>query len=193
MSRFSAARPRNRREKPAFAGPARKLLVWTVLAIAAIPPMFSPLGCVIPVGPDFRDPERVENLPPFFTGSEPFFERILAAPQTFTVRIQDRNPLDLLYVRWVSDYPIYAQASSRLLEAKNEVVQGDGETSVSLTILAGCGTLADPATTNHRLVVIVADRPFVEPPERASNPDYRYNAATEKAQPIMGGWTVTCQ
>lgn len=173
---------------------ARKLLHWTVWAILLLPPMFSPLGCVIPVGPDFRDPDRSINVPPYFTGSDPFFETAVTAPQTFTVKLKDPNPLDKLYVRWVSDYPLYSQASSRLLETKDGVTLGDGDTSVVYgPIPADCHDFSSPGqTANHRLVVIVADRPFKEPGD-AENPLFRYNAATDKAQPIMAGWTVTCQ
>ena len=156
--------------------------------------MFSPLGCVIPVGPDFRDPDKVENLPPFFTGSEPYFETMRTAPQTFTVKVRDRNPLDKLYVRWVSDYPEYQEAFSRILyeDNKNGVTLGEGDTPIGYgPIPANCADFRGQMAT-HRLVVIIADRPFLKP-EEAPNTLLPFNAATLNAQPIMAGWTVTCQ
>jgi hypothetical protein len=144
----------------------------------------------VPVAPEFRDPDKVENFPPYFEGSTPiFWKREVFAPQTFTVKVRDRNPLDNLYVRWVSDYPEFEEAFSKLLAES----MGGSVTDFSYgPIPADCKDFAQGRDATHRLVVIVSDRPF-NPPPLAENVELKFNSAKDGATPIMAGWNVTCQ
>jgi hypothetical protein len=142
----------------------------------------------VPVVPDFQDPAVSANLPPYFESSTPLFQWQRMAPEEFSAKVIDPNPFDTLYVRWVSDYPNFQSAYSRLLQEG----QVGSEAVVSYRVPISCETFSAAAPLPHRLVVIVADQPFKKP-DQADNFDNKYNSTEKPTVVIMGGWTVTCQ
>src|SRR5437660_9514569 len=76
---------------------------------------FAPLitigACVIPVAPQFDDPEQ--NFPPFVVTSDPGVGEIFTpgqdetgtATRVIVVTLGDHNLGDPLYLRWLLDYP----------------------------------------------------------------------------------------
>src|SRR5690348_6386739 len=86
------------------------------------PLLLAASGCVIPVAPQFDDPEP--NFPPFVISSDPGEGEIVTPGQAqdnstraITVRLGDHNLSDRLYVRWLVDYPS-ADPSAVRLEAE---------------------------------------------------------------------------
>ncbi len=170
---------------------AQILLHWTFWAIFTLAS-----SCVVPLAPEFQDPPKVPNYPPYFVDSFPFFGVQITAPETFEVTVADPNPQDTLYVRWVSDYPGFTQASV-LLRTEESIRPGvvkygtAGPPEPDGSEGPACAKFS--SGTEHRLVVIVSDSEFL-PPELADNRDYRFNAVppTSRTRPIMAGWNITC-
>lgn len=135
----------------------------------------------------------MENFPPYFTDSNPtFWKKEVFTPQTFTVKVRDRNPLDKLYARWVSDYPDFEEAFSKLLLAEDKVAGGSDDVTFTYgQVPADCANFAPRQDPNHRLVVFVSDRPFLPPAD--SNPDRPYDSTKGDAVTITGGWNIICQ
>jgi len=183
MSRFSAARLLNSPVFRCVLTGAEFLHQWTLWAV-----LLAPLGCVVPLAPEFQDPPAASNTPPRFLSSDPAFEVQRNAPQDFAVKVEDVNPRDRLYVRWASDYPSFEQSSSRLL-ADIETTAGN---LPLFRVPAKCDDFAMTDSKMHRLVVIVSDQPFVKDPSKTNNPDYRYSATVNSSVPIMAGWVVVC-
>jgi hypothetical protein len=172
----------------------RILLNWTIWAT------FLPSsGCVVPVAPEFQNPSAAPNYGPYFVDTDPFAETQAIAGQDFTVRVADPNPGDVLYVRWASDYPPFVQTRSKLLVdgATLAATGGPRPTHYATRDSNGvdCRDFTQfPPGADHKLVVIVSDRPFVPPAEVSTNRVDRYNAVQGDANftfpPLMAAWTV---
>jgi len=150
-------------------------------------------GCIVPVSPDFQDPPPVANQPPYFFSGFPALQSTFSAGQPVRVTVRDPNPGDTIYIRWASDYPLWSP-QSRLLQSStfppppknNKQV----EVNDSFTVTPTCDAFA--AGMTHTLVVIVSDRPFVQP-ENAADQLNRYNepvVSSAVTVPIMAGWNV---
>src|SRR5207302_72257 len=77
---------------------------WWPLCVA----LFAMSGCVIPVAPQFDDPEQ--NYPPYIVSSDPGEGSIFTPGATpddrdIAVTLADQNLNDHLFVRWIFDYP----------------------------------------------------------------------------------------
>jgi hypothetical protein len=180
---------------------ARILLYWTFWA------MFCLLaGCVVPVAPDFQNPPKGLNYYPYLLNSDPVQGSTvtLSGNQwlSFRVLVGDQNLGDTLYVRWASDYPPFAPSVSKVLVDASDGVgmaipPPTKQTEIRPEIFydARCENFA-PNMQQHRLVVIVSDRPFVKPASFSG--DLRYNLVDTRADkslvtyPIMPGWNVNC-
>ena len=201
MSGESERRTSNRCEFPRTSAPVRFLLKWTLWTT-----FFLASGCVVPLAPDFQDPPSVPNYPPYFFNSDPPAAKVMSPPQVFTVTVVDPNPQDVLYVRWLSDYPPYTQFVTALVQS-NDGMSGMSQDpqlgGVKLLYDTGgapgspkktpCNDFVTHGPANHTLALVVSDRPFL-PPDQAPNPDYRYNAiaAGNSDVAIMEVWTVSC-
>jgi hypothetical protein len=205
MSGFLGQRVRNLGQFRRFRGPVQILLHWTFWATFWAHP-----GCVVPLSPEFEDLPSAPNYPPHFTFYDPYIETP-TMPQPFTVRVIDPNPDDILYVRWVSDYPPFVQGVSKLIidgvtllpspvrkDSNPSGVVGFNDRATEYD--AGpkatgpaCGDFTRFDTgADHKLVVIVSDRPFLSP--LLNNSTFRYNQVQGDPNftlpPIMAGWTV---
>src|SRR5262252_2775356 len=64
-------------------------------------------ACIIPVGPQWQDPDGVPNAPPEFLSWTPSPDKIqsttFSAPLTFTAVATDVNVADSLYTLWKVD------------------------------------------------------------------------------------------
>lgn len=197
MSRRGRFATENAQRSPRFLAAVQLLLNWSFWT------MFSILcGCVVPLSPDFQDPPPVANSSPKFVLGDPFFSATaIRPPQTFEVRVVDPNLQDLLYVRWASDYPPYVEAGSKLLVTP-PVLMGvmagttqdikNGYTTFKYDLSSpNAMTCRDLSGPDHRLVVIVSDRPFL-PTDQFMNSSFRYNDTVAGTSWIMAGWGVTC-
>ena len=174
------------------------LLQWTVWSILTFAH-----GCVVPLAPDFEDPPALPNYPPYFLNSEPGAQLAVTAPKVFTVTVVDPNPQDVLYARWVSDYPPFTQFLSKIVLSADAIApnQPGGGTALMSYFTGGepgslkqmCADFIPSPNPTHSLALIVSDRPFLSTTQVAPNPDYRYNAIVAPDDvAIMQGWLVTC-
>lgn len=162
---------------------ARVLLEWTIWTVVALS-----TACILPVAPDFQDPPKAPNYAPLFVSFDPFAETpVLQVPLTFTVLLSDPNPQDTLHVRWVADYPPFVQSRSKLLVDGQMILPGAVPQSI-FPLQAPDPCKAFGSGGDHRLVVIVSDRPFRKFDQFTS--DYRFNLVEDGASPIMAGWTI---
>ncbi|MBC8132386.1 MAG: hypothetical protein H7X95_05340 [Deltaproteobacteria bacterium] len=184
-----------------------KLLYWTIWA--TFPSYFAYLGCVVPIAPDFQNPPSAPNHYPYFSNTEPIQERTVTIPPgtaggafPFVASVGDQNLGDTLYVRWVADYPPFAPNISKVLSDSQDGVglpippsTPPGELRPDIPLQLRCESFA-PGMQQHRLVVIVSDRPFLK--AGTFSGDLRYNRVETRADqspvtyPIMAGWNVIC-
>jgi hypothetical protein len=171
-------------------GLARLLLnpALALLSLALFQPMFA---CVIPVAPDFQDPLAAANSPPTIIGSEPLFASIVSIPPSpeFRVTVKDANANDLLYARWVLDYPPLQAATTTF---PDEIFQPPTtgvfqfHTAVP-TLSLNCSSGYGAVTTPQRLAVYVADRPFQDNSVGNNN---RVDLVQSGGYVATGSWTV---
>jgi hypothetical protein len=116
---------------------------------------------VLPIGPEF-EPER--NLSPFLIRAEPPIASIITDPdQVFQVLVEDPNRLDDLHVRWLIDYPPFSENLTRTGLAIPVGARGpDVPNQHALAFKPECVNLISPALTQHRLLLVISDRPFIE-------------------------------
>jgi hypothetical protein len=122
-------------------------------------------ACIIPTSPDFQDPMAGSNYPPYFESATPDFNSIVTPQQlTFSVTVTDPNVGDDLFVEWFADYP---GANYRPLPAPSSVAHSTNGQPLHATLTATVDCSIDNLVPNtngeHRIEVIVADRPFVDP------------------------------
>jgi hypothetical protein len=164
------------------------LLYWSIWSTFSVTP-----GCIVPVAPEFQNPPSAPNFPPSFTSTVPFARTTVAAPQAvdgqqeFLVTVVDPNPGDLLYVRWVSDYPPFTQSDTRLIvDDPNGMSQTGTQGTDIVYRTTQCKDFAPGA--DHQLVVIVSDRKFRKYDQFSS--EFRYNLVEPDATAIMTGWSI---
>ena len=126
-------------------------------------------ACVVPVGPDWIDPEG--NSPPTIRSADPPVGTILTrVPETeelmtVTVGLADRNTKDTLHIRFIIDYPPFDAAASRIVW--RPILPGNGEVErPPLIFRPNCAdhTIASGPPASHRLLLAVSDRPFEDHP-----------------------------
>lgn len=141
-------------------------------------------GCVVPVSPEWTDPES--NAPPTISSADPPIGSVLDfsssgnAPLGLSVVLADRNTRDILYARWIIDYPPYADGASHLA-LPQPLPGGDQIRRTSIRFAPNCKEDAIPHdSANHRLLLAVSDRPFIEDPQfldRVQDGNYRVEAS----------------
>jgi hypothetical protein len=148
------------------ATPVTSLAAWRCLILTPCALSLSITACVIPVGPQFDDPE--DNFPPFVVSSDPavgeIFTPVKAAAadggeptgaRFMTVTLGDHNVNDQLYLRWLLDYP--DPDGGQLVMAVRLPPSGKpyrGPYQFAPT----CPRVTGP----HRLVLSVSDRTFLD-------------------------------
>lgn len=118
-------------------------------------------GCVIPIGPQFDDPE--DNYPPFVVNSTPgqgdIFTEGGASGREIAVTLSDHNVHDQLHIRWFVNYPGTGPSSKQL---RNDILPGGATPERSpVRIRPDCG-FSGLERGQHRLVMSVADRPYLD-------------------------------
>jgi hypothetical protein len=118
-------------------------------------------ACIIPVGPEFRDPDGVPNSPPFIISAMPL-NGGTSTDNKFTITPSDINGDAPLFVRWLRDYPPFTIGISAF---DDEVVgpRLDGAPwRDPITHTFECLGVAAPSP--HKIGVIVSDKPFLSDP-----------------------------
>ena len=132
-------------------------------------------GCVVPVGPEWTDPQS--NVPPTIDNANPPIGSNLAmdagadAQLLFEVVLADQNTQDKLYARWIIDYPPWDDGISRIALPHGQP-GGNQVQRPPISYAPSCSddTLSH-ASSNHRLLLAVSDRPFAyDPPFSKSFP-----------------------
>jgi hypothetical protein len=121
-------------------------------------------GCILPLAPEFEEELRA---PPFVVTSKPAFGSMVGASETvFEVEVQDPNATDDLHVRWVIDFPPYDENLSRKIDYSIQKNRGPGQVNRHRVAFSpNCLLhLITPAVSQHRLMLLISDRPFEEAP-----------------------------
>ena len=128
-------------------------------------------SCVVPVEPQFSDPGY--NIPPYLSYAHPpigaWLDEAVEADIALLAEVQvgDQNSQDVLWVRWLIDYPASAgdyarMAMEQALPTTGHDLRSPFRFSPSCIDdnLSGTGPL-------HRLLLAVTDRPFSSEPDAA--------------------------
>jgi len=128
------------------------LTFLVLLAVAPTP------ACIIPVGPDWRDPFGAPNAEPQILNPDPFpgseVTGMTGDPRTFTVFVTDPNIEDTLQVQWWVDWRQFANFT---------VPKGSGGTRVPQLIEQRiyCSNIVNTALERHDVYVAATDTEFV--------------------------------
>jgi hypothetical protein len=146
---------------------------------------------VIPLSPEF---EENPNLPPFVVNVSPAEGSALSEGQMqdFAVTLEDPNPNDKLYVRWIIDYPPLDQGSTRMQELTPMAPPPSGMNRHTLpTFSPRCLlNMITPSRTRHQLLLAVADREFLGEKDLGSVlPDQQLTATPPGARVLTVAWT----
>ena len=116
---------------------------------------------MLPIGPEF-EPER--NMPPFVVREEPPVGSIIRDPnQVFQVTVEDPNRLDDLHIRWLIDYPPFNENITKTGLAIPVGRSGpDKPNQHVLPFKPECVHLISPTLSQHSLLLVISDRPFVD-------------------------------
>jgi hypothetical protein len=148
--------------------PAR--VAWMLLRSGLIGLVCGMSACVLPIGPEFQDPPAAANYAPQILDSEPPLGSIvmgtsMTAP-LFRVSVSDPNVGDDLHVRFLADYPPNT-SNTRNLTPPDRVVphRSDGMRLIEdVSVTPKCSTFNLASIPVHQIMVIVADRPFLDMP-----------------------------
>ena len=81
----------------------------------------------------------------------------------FQVTVEDFNRLDDLHVRWLIDYPPFNENITRTALAISVGARGpDMPNQHVLSFKPECVNLISPTLSQHTLLLVISDRPFVE-------------------------------
>jgi hypothetical protein len=142
-------------------------------------------GCVVPVGPEWTDPER--NQPPTISYANPQIGSVLDfgtggnAAMGLEVGLADQNTRDILNVRWIIDYPPYVDGQSHPA-LPQALPGGDQILRPTIRYAPNCSDQAISRDfSNHRLLLAVSDRSFIDNDpqvlDRVQDGNYRVEAS----------------
>jgi hypothetical protein len=151
-------------------------------------------ACIIPVAPDFQDPQSRPDSPPKLTNFMPEFGLTTSVPASgapFSVSASDPDPGTTFYIRWVVDYPPYT-ATTNPLPPVELPAPAEGEPPLTIGQPIDCTYIRDPSTSTHSVELIVADVPLAAPDTTKAN---AFEQLTNPAGAIAyGRWpiNITC-
>lgn len=166
---------------------ARRASLFGLMALS-VAGFVAPLGCVVPLAPDF-EPEQ--NQPPFLVSVTPPIGAAIVDPVAkFEVTVEDPNRTDDLYLRWLIDYPPFNQNVTRNTEYMLPS-SGPGSPNQHVVRLAPrCDQpVLSPALTTHRLMLVVSDRPFDDSPAGTVSSDVRLDKIATDGYGVWAFWT----
>jgi len=145
-------------------------------------------ACVLPLAPEFQDPPASANYSPFFITTEPEIGAIVTTP-SFRVVVSDPNIGDNLVARWIANFPP-ATGDTRVIKDDPIPHSADGK-PLFATSMAAPVCIRDLVAnlTSHRIMVVIADRPFddfVKP----GSPDIDFARLSGDALKVVGTWTL---
>jgi hypothetical protein len=151
-------------------------------------------ACVIPIGPQFDDPE--DNFPPFVVSSEPGVGEIFTQDETvrfISVTLGDNNVGDRLYARWLLDYPSTDPDGGKLLLVGDVPPDGDKVARRPIHFAPTCPPSGMGGTAQHRLVLSVSDRRFLDRENGDSvSPNAPRDSFSPGANRMRAVWILNC-
>jgi hypothetical protein len=151
-------------------------------------------ACIVPVAPDFQDPPSDPESAPVFSTTTPAMATlvtVLALPnqQTFSAPVSDTQLGVALNYRWALDYPPFSSDVTRAEQVAQILPPSDGQpiTNYPIPFTLDCTIAPASSSSTHKLILIVADRPFV------FNPDpnhYLDTIADPTGHVVYGFWPV---
>jgi hypothetical protein len=154
-----AAAPRCR---GARASRLARLLLCSLAKIRLAVLLLPMSACIIPVGPDFRDPSGAPNSPPFVISTDPpegSMERG-GVTKTFSVTPSDNNLEDNLYLRWIVDFPRPDLTFFLPIDTIEASEDGSPLTRPQSKPFE-CNRFSR-VITSHQIMVVISDREFIE-------------------------------
>jgi hypothetical protein len=150
-------------------------------------------ACVVPVAPDFEDPE--ENFAPYLITSNPSPGSIITAvgrrAPPLSVTVADPNHADKLYVRWIFNYPTFQSTTSNWDGPILPPPTNGRDVRDPFNISADCDVhnIFKGGLRQHRMMLAVSDREFL-PPDEAEDQDFRLTAVPKEARLLRLIWTL---
>jgi hypothetical protein len=135
-------------------------MAWRLGTAMSVGVAVGATGCILPLAPEFEEELRA---PPFVVTSKPAIGSMVRDSEAvFEVEVQDPNSTDDLYVRWVIDYPPFTENLSRQFDYNIQKNWGPGQINRHRVAFSpSCVShLISPALSQHRLMLLVSDRPF---------------------------------
>ena len=170
----------------------RILLSRPLLTMVAALIFVATNGCVLPVGPDFQDPQGKLPPQPFkptFTSVDPPFWTVVgldtAAKRYFTVGIEDINPTDKISVRWVFNYPPYVQGSTKIYLDTTTSNQPP-----PLVVGLTCNDVEPYKLADRNMVIIVSENGFIDESAAGDRMNPLSYDASGALVPLVGGWRL---
>ena len=153
-------RPRcGARARGARVSPLARLLLRSARELCVLLVVLPMSACIIPVGPEFRDPDGIPNSPPYIISAEPP-EGTSTPNALFAITPSDVNVGDTLYLRWLIDYPS-VQGVTRLAQSDMVGPSQDGTPLRQRKSYAFDCLNIRRTPSPHRVAVIVSDKPFM--------------------------------
>jgi hypothetical protein len=149
-------------------------------------------ACVIPVAPQFDDPE--ENFPPFVSSSDPGVGETFTPGQDedggarfITVTLGDHNLGDSLFLRWLLDYPGANPEGGQLVMVATLPPTKKTDRSPD-RYAPSCSSRG-----SHTLVLSVSDRKFLDTGNGESvSPDAPRDSYRKGANRMRAVWILNC-
>jgi hypothetical protein len=146
-------------------------------------------GCVLPIAPEFVE-ER--NLSPFVVDVRPAVGTVVTDLNArFDVTVEDPNRNDTLFVRFLIDYPPFSTELTRAQPLQPLPSQGpDLPNRQVIAFQPSCQLhTISPTITRHQLMLVVSDRPFIDPAPDSSPATRRLDDTPADAFAIRLAWT----
>jgi hypothetical protein len=157
----------------------------------------------VPAGPDFQDPQPVDNQRPYaiLVAGAPVPESAVALTAksdiTFAISFGDANLDDTLMGRWVANYPPYSLNGTALLADRVASVRATTQGHpATFTKGFNCVSGSFMGAADPNLVFIVSDRGFRDPDMTTTPPPALPFNIDGNGNPtlVMIGWRITgCQ
>lgn len=146
-------------------------------------------GCILPVSPEFQDPEP--NVSPYVVNASPAIGSVVGENDEIAVTLADPNPGDQLSLRWLFNYPPFSAASRLSLPEVLPPSVGGGELRTSVArIKPTCfrDLVGGPV---HRVMLLVSDRGF----EEATSDELPFDNVPKDARVLRVTWLLqkACQ
>ena len=151
-------------------------------------------GCIIPIGPQFDDPEF--NYPPYVESSSPIVGEIFSLGMTMqgrdiSVTLSDQNVNDHLFIRWLVDYPGTDTNPAHLVRQVQFPPSG-GAIRSAVHLQPNCRDLG-VASGMHRFLMAVSDRPYLDALSGEDvDPDAPLDSVPSGANRIRLLWLINC-